>query len=109
MDSPCTHKVNYTVEQEIIAEKEQSNRLKRSPTEHRYFACFGINLNDNLVLFQSIVDSIRSPSAFPIECANHNIRVVNHVSIAGKKHPRLYCSEVITALSAAVGILYLRF
>lgn len=107
--SPCTHKVNYTVEQEIIAEKEQSNRLKSSLTEHRYFTCFGINLYDNLVLFQSVVDSIRSPSAFPIEGTDHNIRFVDHISIAGKKHPRLYCSEVITALSAAVRILYLRF
>lgn len=70
-----------------MAEKEQSNRLKRSLTEHRYFTCFGINLYDNLVLFQSVVDSIRSPSAFPIEGTDHNIRVVDHVSIAGKKTP----------------------
>lgn len=82
--SPCTHKVNYTVEQEIIAEKEQSNRLKSSLTEHRYFTCFGINLYDNLVLFESVVDRIGSPSALPIEGTDHNIRVVDHVSIAGK-------------------------
>ena len=51
-----------------------------------YFACFGINLNDNLVLFQSVVDSIRSPSAFSIEGTDHNIRFVDHISIAGKKN-----------------------
>ena len=50
-----------------------------------YFACFGINLYDNLVLFQSVVDSIRSPSAFPIEGTDHNIRFVDHISIAGKE------------------------
>ena len=78
-------------------------------TEHRYFACFGINLYDNLVLFQSVVDSIRSPSAFPIEGTDHNIRFVDHISIAGKKTPsvilfrsnyRLICcgQNIISAL-----------
>ena len=67
--------------------KRTTNRLKSFLTEHRYFACFGINLNDNLVLFQSVVDSIRSPSAFSIEGTDHNIRFVDHISIAGKKTP----------------------
>lgn len=67
--------------------KRKTNRLKSFLTEHRYFACFGINLNDNLVLFQSVVDRIGSPSAFSIEGTDHNIRFVDHVSIAGKKTP----------------------
>ena len=74
----------YSITRDYSRKRKQSNRLKSFLTEHRNFACFGINLNDNLVLFQSVVDRVGSPSAFPIEGTDHNIRVVNHVSIAGK-------------------------
>ena len=42
-------------------------------------------MNNNFVVLQRILYSVSSPAALPVECANNQIRLINHITISCEK------------------------
>lgn len=70
----------------------QKSVCKSSLADNRNLASDRINLNHNLVLLQSIINSISRSSFLPVISTNHNICFIYHVAITNEK--TVFCITV---------------